>query len=209
MKIFRLLLVTAYLCALHACTSESQKQVETRPKSIIKNKLPEPFRFHKALEVKPGLTFDVVSWGRGAEMTGAFLILRSDSTHFKYRSTTDELEGKIIDAWNMDMDSDGYPEIFIQAQGEEKKEYLKMYVYEFNNDGSAQKLRFPELASSKKNYFGKDSIYIIESKLRREFPLFEEADTSALNPTGKKVIEYSLRGNSFSVHEIEAEKSGK
>ena len=203
MKLLQLLTLIYSLFILNACTSEPQKVEAPNVEPTAQNKLPEPFRFHKALEVKPGLTFDVLSWGRGAEMTGAFLVLRSDSTRFKYRSTAEDLDGKIIDAWNMDLDSDGNPEIFIQVQGEEKKEFLKMHVYEFGSDGSGQKLRFPELASSKKNYFGKDSVYILDGKLRREFPLFDESDTSALNPTGKKIIEYSLRGNSFKVHEIE------
>jgi hypothetical protein len=203
MKIFLYSAIVCCFFALNACTSEPQNITAPPIASPVQTELPAPFRFHKALEVKPGLTFDVVSWGRGAEMTGSFLILRSDSTRFKYKSTTDELEGKIIDSWNMDMDSDGNPEIFIQAQGRDKKEFLKMYVYEFNDAGSSQRLRFPDLSSSaKRNYHGKDSVYILDGKLRREFPLFEESDTSALNPTGKKVIEYALRGNSFIVDEI-------
>ncbi|WP_207426251.1 hypothetical protein [Pedobacter sp. SYSU D00535] len=169
-----------------------------------------PFRFHKAIEVKPGLTFDVVSWGRGSEHVGSYLILRSDSSRLKYRTTSGELEGTIVDAWNMDMDSDGNPEIFIQSKGEDKDSYLNMYVYEFNDSGSAQELRFPDLTSStKRTYQGKDSVYIKEGSLYREFPVFDEADTAATNPTGKKVLEYVLRGSSFSVKEVKEEDQKK
>ncbi|MDB5012906.1 MAG: hypothetical protein JWQ25_1108, partial [Daejeonella sp.] len=58
--------------------NESPKKVTSTPeqKAIIM----EPFRFHKAIEVKPGLTLDVLSWGRGTESNGAYMILRSDST---------------------------------------------------------------------------------------------------------------------------------
>jgi hypothetical protein len=189
--------------ALSACTSESPKQnaVENKPAA---NKIQEPFRFHKAIEVKPGLTFDIVSWGRGSELVGGYLILLSDSTHSKYRSVSNELEGRLVDAWNMDMDSDGNPEIFIQARGDEdENSFLNMYVYEFNDSGSSQKLRFPDLSSStKKNYHGRDSLYIKEGSLYREFPLFEQGDTSSTKPIGKKVIEYGLRSNNFTVDEV-------
>ena len=196
------------LILLTACTQNQPKEVQKNIETKVE--LPEVFKFHKAIEVKPGLTFDVVSWGRGSEFSGAYLILRSDSTKLKYRSTSGELEGLVTDAWNMDLDSDGNPEIFIQAKGEDKGENLIIYVYEFNDSGSAQELRFPQLTSStKRAYRGKDSVYIKEGNLYREFPTYEEADTAALNPTGKKLLEYKLRGSSFSVNEIKETISRK
>lgn len=207
MNLIRTLIYSCFVFAFFsACTSESSQQNITKQNSEPSITIPEPFHYHKAVEVKPGLTFDVVSWGRGSELISAFLILRSDSTKLKYRSTSGELEGRIIDAWNMDMDSDGNPEIFIQAQGEEKDSFLKMYVYEFNDSGSSQEIRFPELSrSSKKGYLGKDSLYVIDGKIRRQFPVYDESDTAGVNPIGKKVLEYHLRGNSFNVDEVEVE----
>ncbi len=201
MKLFvRSLAVLACAFAVSCNIEEKPKQAVPAP---VSHKITPPFRFHKAVEVKPGLTFDILSWGRGSEYTGAYLILRSDSAEAKYKSTTGELEGTITDAWNMDMDSDGNPEIFIQAKGEDKDNYLNMYIYEFTEGGSSQQLRFPDLTSStKKTYRGKDSVFIKEGNLFREFPIYEESDTSAVNPTGKKLLEYTLRGNSFSVKEI-------
>ncbi|WP_423148309.1 hypothetical protein [Rubrolithibacter danxiaensis] len=203
MKAVKLLPVLLIVGSFIAGCTEETKTSNTSQPVVTKNPLDAPFRFHKAIEVKPGLTFDVLSWGRGSEMVGGLLILRSDSTHLKYASTTDELEGRIVDAWNMDMDSDGNPEIFIQAKGDQKDSYLNMYVYEFSNSGNEQKLRFPELSSSsKKNYRGKDSLYVKDDKIMREYPLFDDKDTAGVSPTGKKTLEYSLRGNSFNVKEI-------
>lgn len=187
-----------------SCTSKEEKKAE---KPVVKTVLPAPFRFHKAVEVKPGLTFDVLSWGRGSELSGAFMILRSDSAAIKYRSVTEELEGRISDAWNMDMDTDGNPEIFIEAKSDDKENPLRMYVYEFDDNGNGREIRFPDLTSStKKNYRGKDSIYVKEGVLYRQFPLFEESDTAGLKPTGKKILEYSLRGSTFSVNTVEPKK---
>lgn len=188
-----------------ACTGDDKPAaVQTAPE---KTKIMDPFRFHQAIEVKPGLTFDVLSWGRGSATTGAYLILRSDSTNLKYRSTTGELDGKIVDAWNMDMDSDGNPEIFIQAEGEGEGSHLTMYIYEFNDSGSGQKLTFPGLSSStRKGYKGQDSIYIKDGRLRREFPVYEEKDAPNKPTGGRKLLEYRLRNNSFIVQDITDEE---
>ncbi len=166
-------------------------------------KLPEPIRFLKSLEVKPGLTFDVMSWGRGSASSGGYLLLRSDSAALKYRTTSGELNGEIVDAWNMDMDADGDPEIFIQAKGQGEGSFLSLYVYEFTSSGSSQQLRFPDLsAASKKSYRGLDSLYVLDGKLRRDFPLFNENDNSGKPSGGKKTLEYTLRSNTFNVKEV-------
>jgi hypothetical protein len=210
MKITRIaavLLVSAYL--LNSCTPSDNAKI--KDPQVREMKLPQPFRYHKAVEVKPGLTLDVVSWGRGSGSTGAYLILRSDSTHLKYRSISGELDGSIVDVWNMDMDSDGNPELFIQARGEGEGSHLNMYVYEFSESGSAQQLTFPNLgSSSKKGYKGDDSLYIKDDKLMREFPIVEIDDkTGRQSSANKKVLEYSLRNNSFRVNEVTPEENDR
>lgn len=203
-KILSAVIIAAAL--FEACSSDKKDQAVTPPESPAKG-IQAPFRFHKAIEVKPGLTLDVLSWGRGSESAGAYLILRSDSLNMKYRSVTGELDGKIMDAWNMDMDSDGNPELYIQAKGEGEGSHLNMYVYEFSSDGSYRELRFPDLSSkSKKGYKGGDSIYIKDEKLMREFPVVDEnPDSAAVKPTGKKVLVYTLRNNDFQVEEVKEE----
>lgn len=187
------------LLIMSSCSPDSEKKDVKQETRVV---LPEPFRAHRVVEVRPGLTFDVLSWGRGSQHSSAFLILRSDSSAIKYRSVSGELEGKITDAWNMDMDSDGNPEIFVQATTEDAGGDLKMYVYEFTESGSSREIRFPDLTSStKKQYRGKDSVYVKEGSLFREFPLFESGDTSGVKAVGKKKLEYLLKGNSFSIKE--------
>ena len=185
-----------------SCTSSDKPVLVNQ--SPAKVTIQPPFRFHKAIEVKPGLTLDVVSWGRGSESVGAFLVLRSDSTHLKYRSLSGELDGEIVDVWNMDMDSDGNPELYIQAKGKGEGSYLSMYVYEFSDNGSSQRINFPNLgSSSKKGYQGGDSLYIKDDKLRREFPVTAvEEDAPDKPKTSKKILEYGLRNNSFTVDEV-------
>jgi hypothetical protein len=198
-------LLSAAIVTLASCTSN--EPVQKANSSITKVVLPQPFRFHEVIEVKPGLSFDVLSWGRGSEFIGQYMILRSDSAKAEYSTLSEELEGEIVDAWNMDLDSDGNPEIFIQAKGQDKDSYLSLYVHEFSERGSSQELKFPELTSAtKRKYHGKDSIYTKDGALFREFPLYDESDTAGLKPIEKKVLEYTLRGNRFDIHELEANK---
>jgi hypothetical protein len=191
------------LSFLSACTDDT---VKTATKPAVEVRLPKPFRFHKSIEIKPGLTYDVVSWGRGSETSGGYLILRSDSSDLKFKSFSGELDGQVKDAWNMDMDSDGNPEIFIQASGEGEGSYLNMYVFEFSSSGSSNEIRFPDLSSrSKEGYRGGDSIYVRDGKLFRQFPVYDTADTTAKKVVSKKLLQYGIRGNSINVDEVKEE----
>lgn len=187
---------------LTSCVPEEKNPVMIKKPEV--KKIMQPFRFHKAIEVKPGLTLDIVSWGRGSNSVGGYLILRSDSTHLNYSSQAGELDGEIVDAWDMDLDSDGNPELYIQSKGKGEGSYLSMYIYEYSENGSNRQIRFPELGSSlKKGYRGSDSVYVKDGKLMREFPLFSTGD-SAIKPTGEiRKLEYSLRSNSLNVKEVE------
>lgn len=199
-SIFSLLFLAIVL--LFGCGTEEPKE-EVKP--VVK-KIMQPFRFHKAIEVRPGLTLDIVSWGRGSSSVGGYLILRSDSTQLNYRSVAGELDGKIMDAWDMDLDSDGNPELYIHAKGEGKGSYLNMYIYEYADNGSNQKIRFPELSSSSsEGYRGNDSIYIKDGKLLRQFSIYNKNDSTGTKTGEIRKIEYVLRNNNFQYKELKEE----
>jgi len=196
-SIFPLLFLATVL--LFGCGTEEPKE-EIKP---VVRKIMQPFRFHKAIEVRPGLTLDIVSWGRGSSSVGGYLILRSDSTQLNYRSVAGELDGKIMDAWDMDLDSDGNPELYIHAKGEGKGSYLSMYIYEYADNGSNQQLRFPELSSSlSEGYRGNDSVYIKDGKLLRQFPIYNKNDSTGTKTGEIRKIEYVLRNNNFQYKEL-------
>jgi hypothetical protein len=186
---------------LVSCSSDDKK---SHVNYTIANKttVMPPFRFHKAVEVSPGQTYDVVSWGRGSTAVGSFAILHSDSAGMKYTTTTGDLDGTITDVYNADMDTDGNPEILIQSKGKDTVNYAKVYAFEFN-DNTANKLDFPKLSSSqKRGYRGDDNFYIKDGKLIREFPIYDGNDKTA-KPTGaKRQLEYSLRSNNFTVKQL-------
>jgi hypothetical protein len=192
-----------------ACNNDDKKAATVTMPVVQKPVLTDPFRFHKRVEVSPGEDYDVLSWGRGSATTGAFLILHSDSVDKKYVTTTGDLDGAIIDVYNSDMDLDGNPEILIQAKGKDTTNYATIYAYEFTN-GKADKLDFPKLTSSqKKGYRGDDNFYITQGKLMREFPIYD-GNTKDAKPTGaKRILEYGLRSNNFTVKQFSKDSTDK
>jgi hypothetical protein len=188
---------------LTACSNHNSDDARVAaPVATEAPRVMAPFRYHKTVEVAPGQYYDVLSWGRGSESIGAFEILRSDSATMKYTTTTGDLDGRIVDVFNSDMDTDGNPEIFIQTQAADSTNAAQVFAFEYN-DNTARKLEFPKLTKSqRKGYRGNDRFFIKEDKLTREFEVFDEADSLAKTPVQKRLIEYNLRGNSLQAKQL-------
>lgn len=190
------LLLFAGMLFCFSCTEEKPKEVKAEQAKIEQN----PFRFYKDIEVKPGLNFEIVSWGKGVDSIGGYQILMSDSVKSNYKSATVDRKGILTDAWNMDLDNDGNPELYIQLLS--KKNVSDLNVFEYSG-GYFNKINFPSLTSNqKKGYSGKDKFFIKNGDLFRSFPLKDEA-YSAKNVF--KTYQYRLSGNSFSTSEVRAE----
>ena len=195
-----LLILFIPLLLLNACTGDqSEMPVKPQPRPLAK-----PFRFQRTLEIKPGLIYDVFTWGRGKDSTSAYLILRSDSTHQQFKAiTAGELSGKPSDAWDMDMDTDGNPEIVLQVAL--SAQINDLYIYEFDRSGNAAVIRFPSLSEkAKKGFKGQDKIYVREGQIRRDF-LYQDPDDKQAKPL-KRALIYKMNGSSFIVQEITKQK---
>jgi len=168
-----------------------------------------PFRYHKLIEVSPGQDYDVLTWGRGTATKGSFLILHSDSAVKKFTTTTGDIDGTVVDVYNSDMDLDGNPEILIQARGTDSTNYATIYAFEFTG-GRADKLTFPKLTSSqRKGYHGSDNFYIKEGKFMREFPIYDGNGQDAKQTGAKRVLQYGLHDNSFTVKQLSKDSADK
>ncbi len=187
-----------FMIAISACGSKESENVANNPKP---KPMAAPFRFQRTIEVKPGLLYDVLTWGRGKDSTSAYLLLRSDSTHQKFKATVaGELTGKPVDAWDMDLDTDGNPEIALQVQLADQ--LTDLYIYEFDQLGNSSVIRFPALSEkARKGFKGKDDIYIKDGNLRRDF-LYQDPEDQKAKPR-KRTLEYRLFKNTLSIQEIE------
>lgn len=180
-------------------------QTDEKPKTITKERivLPKPFKSSDKIEVRPGLTFNVLNWGTSVDSLSAVLILRSDTVRNSNTVYNLEIEGKYIETFNTDMDTDGNPEIIIYTTSNKKYNPANIYCFEYNN-AEPSRIRFPDLTEKTlKQYKGKDKFYIHDGKLRREFDLFDDLNDEKAKPIGKKIVEYSLKGNSFDIKEVE------
>lgn len=195
-------LIFAAMLLLASCGNDKEEKQPVKQQAAIAEKIKGPFAFYKDINVKPGLNFEVISWGKGVDSVGGYLILMSDSVRNNYNSFSNERKGIITDAWNMDMDNDGNPEIYIELLS--KKNVLDLNVYEYAG-GDFRKITFPPLSSNmKKNYAGNDKFAIKNGDLFRSFPVVNPTDTT-LKPGTLKTIVYRLNGNSFSADEVKQE----
>lgn len=182
--------------------NEVEKTADAKPDTAAVTVTGKQFAFYKDINVKPGLNFEVVGWGKGVDSIGGYLILMSDSVKNKFNSLSAERKGIITDAWNMDMDNDGNPEIYIELLS--KKNVLDLNVYEYAG-GEFRKITFPPLSSnSKKDYAGNDKFMIKDGSLFRSFPLVNPKDTT-IKVGDVKMLVYQLNGNSFTVNEVKQE----
>jgi len=188
----------AMLLMVGAC-GDKEKVAEVKQAETVQKKA-DQFVFYKDISIRPGINFEVVSWGKGVDSVGGYLILMSDSLRNNYKSLSNERKGVITDAWNLDMDNDGNPEIYIELLS--KKNVLDLNVYEYSG-GSFNKITFPPLSSSmKKDYAGNDKFVIKDGDLFRTFPIVN-GDSSSAKPDRFKTIRYRFSGNSFSSSVVE------
>ncbi len=182
-----------------SCSSEEKKEANAGTKdSLVQTTSSSPFGFYKQIEVKPGFYFEVVSWGRGVDTLGGFLILMSDSLKNTYRSVAAERNGLLRDAWNMDMDNDGNPEIYVQYVV--RGNVNDLHVYEYSPLGF-DKISFPGLsAEMKKKSRGNDEFYMKEGSLYRKVALLPADSLDKTPPV--KTLRYRLEGKRFAVEEI-------
>ncbi|HKG07449.1 MAG TPA: hypothetical protein VKB19_13360 [Pedobacter sp.] len=189
----------AGLLLFASCGDENAAKVAVKQDDAALKKKAGEFPFYKNIEIRPGINFEVVSWGRGADTVGGYLILLSDTLKNNYRSLSNEREGIITDAWNMDLDNDGDPEIYIEMLT--KKNISDLNVFEYSG-GGFNKITFPGLSSSlKKNYAGNDKYTIKNGDLFRSFPLVNPKDSTE-KAGSLKMVQYRLSGNTFSTREV-------
>lgn len=192
----QLLLFTGLLFCF-ACSNDEDKTTEVKEDIIKEQK--NPFPFYKIIEIKPGFDFEILSWGKGADSIGGYQILMSDSVKHSYKSLAVERKGIITDAWNMDLDNDGNPELYIELLS--KKNVRDLNVYEYAG-GGFNKINFPSLSSNqKRNYAGNDKYFIMHGDLFRSFAVMDPADNTKKIT---KTYQYKLSGNSFSTAEVKA-----
>jgi len=106
-----------------------------------------------------------------------------------------ELDGTAYGAELADLDSNGWPEIYVYVSSAGSGSYGSLVAFAVNNGKSATPIYLPPLEQSPQvleGYMGHDQFAVVETRLVRRFPIYLEGDTNAA-PTGKtRQLQYRL-----------------
>lgn len=101
----------------------------------------------------------------------------------------------VVNAEIGDLNTDGYPEVFVYLTSDGSGSYGKLIGYSVNNGKSMSQVCMPEVADNKEinqGYMGHDEMAIVESTFCQRFPIYKEGDTNAKPTGGTRQIQYKL-----------------
>jgi hypothetical protein len=94
-----------------------------------------------------------------------------------------------------DLDGDSWPEIYVYVSSAGSGSYGSLVAYAVNNGKSISPIYLPPLEQTEEalpGYMGHDEFAVVENRLVRRFPVYNDGDTNA-NPTGgTRQVQYRL-----------------
>lgn len=106
-----------------------------------------------------------------------------------------ELDGSAYLAELADLDSDGWPEVYVYVSSAGSGSYGSLVAYAVNNGKSATPIHLPELADhpqAAQGYQGHDEFRVVENRLVRRYPVYTATDTNAAPSGGTRQLQYRL-----------------
>lgn len=107
---------------------------------------------------------------------------------------TIEIAGGLVNAETEDMNSDGSPELilFLNSYGEEPEEFA--VGFSVNNQKSMSRVAIPPLTSEQEvGYQGGGEMAIVETKLIRRFPVYEQIGEEWVKTDKTRQLQYALK----------------
>jgi hypothetical protein len=148
--------------------------------------------FEKRLELQ-GFGFDVSATNEGSinQLTVVPSGLSEQQGPLKV-----EIDGSVTDAEIADLDSNGFPEIYVYVTSAGSGSYGRLVGYAVNNGKSVSDIYLPPVSDDQKHnkgYMGHDEFAVVEGTFVQRFPIYKGADTNA-QPTGKtRQLQYKLK----------------
>ncbi|OQX50171.1 MAG: hypothetical protein B5M46_01400 [Epsilonproteobacteria bacterium 4484_20] len=106
-----------------------------------------------------------------------------------------EIDGTVNGADVADLNGDGAPEIYVFTTSAGSGSYGSVVAYSSNNNKSVSEIYFPEVDlknKASKGYMGHDEFTIIENRLARRFPVYNDKDRNAKPTGGMRQLTYKL-----------------
>jgi hypothetical protein len=148
--------------------------------------------FAKRLELQ-GFAFDVSATNEGSinQLTVTPSGLSEQQGPVKV-----EIDGSVTNAEIADLDSNGFPEIYIYVTSAGSGSYGSLVGYAVNKGKSMSDIYLPPVSDDPKHnkgYMGHDEFAVVEGTFVQRFPIYKDADTNA-QPTGKtRQLQYKLK----------------
>jgi hypothetical protein len=106
-----------------------------------------------------------------------------------------ELDGSAYLAELADLDSDGWPEVYVYISSAGSGSYGSLVAYAVNNGNSVTPIYLPPIKANVQasaGYQGHDEFRVVENRLVRRYPVYGERDTNASPSGGMRQIQYRL-----------------
>lgn len=106
-----------------------------------------------------------------------------------------ELDGTAYLAELADLDSNGWPEVYVYVSSAGSGSYGSLVAYAVNEGKSASPIFLPPLQPDSregKGYQGHDEFRVVENRLMRRYPVYLDTDTNAKPSGGKRQVQYKL-----------------
>ena len=108
---------------------------------------------------------------------------------------SEELDGQAYGAELADLDSDGWPEVYVYVSSAGSGSYGSLVAYAVNNGKSMTPIYLPPLEQTPEaldGYMGHDEFAVVENRLVRRFPIYLEGDTNSAPSGGARQLQYRL-----------------
>ena len=106
-----------------------------------------------------------------------------------------ELDGTAYRAEIADLDSNGWPEVYVFVSSAGSGSYGSLAAYAVNNGKSITPIYLPPLEQSPElmeGYMGHDEFALTENRLLRSFPIYRQDDSNAAPTGGTRQLQYRL-----------------
>jgi hypothetical protein len=151
----------------------------------------EQSAFDKVMKLK-GITFHVQATNEGSLNQ---LTLTPSGFEGSNEVVKEEIDGSVVDAEVADLNSDGFPEVYIYTTSAGSGSYGALLAYASNSNKSMTPIYLPPLEEDKKlsqGYMGHDKFSIDKNSLLRKFPIYKKGDSNAEPTGGTRQITYEL-----------------
>ena len=106
-----------------------------------------------------------------------------------------DLDGTAYRAEAGDLDSNGWPEVYVYVSSAGSGSYGSLAAWAVNKGKSMTPIYLPPLEQSPEvleGYMGHDEFAVVENRLVRRFPVYLDGDTNAAPSGGTRQLQYRL-----------------